>query len=98
MYPEVARERGHYESFYLRASHPSEPLGVWIRHTVHKPSGGSPSGSGWFGLLSEDGASASKVTLDDVGVPDGGYIRVGDATFAPGRAVGSAPSEHLAPS
>ena len=29
-----------YESWYLKASHPSEPLGVWIRYTTHqKPDG-----------------------------------------------------------
>ena len=36
-----------YESFYLRAVSPREPLGVWIRHTVHKRPGRPPSGSLW---------------------------------------------------
>ncbi len=28
-----------------------EPLGVWIRHTVHKPPGGDATGSVWFTLF-----------------------------------------------
>jgi hypothetical protein len=100
VFPGVARDRGHYESFYLRASHPSEPLGVWIRHTIHKPPGEPPSGSVWFTLFEADGPRASKVTVgeDELAVPPGGYVRIGDSEIAPGRAAGSAPSDQLSPS
>jgi hypothetical protein len=100
VFPGVARGRGHYESFYLRASHPTEPLGVWVRHTVHKPPGGPVSGSVWFTLFEAGGASASKLTVgeEQLSVPDGGYIRIGESSLVPGRAVGSAPSEGLSPS
>jgi hypothetical protein len=96
----VAPGRGHYESFYLRASHPTEPLGVWVRHTLHKPPGGPVSGSLWFTLFEAEGPSASKLTVgeEQVSVPDGGYVRIGDSSLVPGRAVGSAPSERLSPS
>ena len=30
---------GHYESFFLRANHPTEPRGFWIRHTIFSPKG-----------------------------------------------------------
>ena len=37
-----------YESWYLKASHPTEPLGVWIRYTTHQKPGGPERGSvGW---------------------------------------------------
>ena len=98
VFPGVARERGHYESFYLRASHPSEPLGVWIRHTVHKRPGSAPTGSVWFTLFGPGGPRASKLTVGEVSVPPGGYIRIGDSEMAPGRAAGSAPSDQLSPS
>jgi hypothetical protein len=100
VFPTVAHGRGHYESFYLRASHPSEPLGVWIRHTVHKPSNGAATGSLWFTLFEASGASASKLTVgpEQLSVPDGGYIRLGDSEMTPGRAVGSARSDQLSPS
>lgn len=36
----VAGERkGHYESYFLRANHPSQPLAFWIRYTVFVPKG-----------------------------------------------------------
>src|SRR4051812_13504809 len=92
VFPDVARERGHYESFYLRASHPSEPLGIWIRHTVHKPPGAAPAGSVWFTLFEAAGPRASKVTVgeDRVSLPPGDYIQIGDSEIGPGRAAGSA--------
>jgi hypothetical protein len=30
---------GHYESYYLRANHPEQPLAFWIRYTVFSPAG-----------------------------------------------------------
>lgn len=32
-------ERGHYESYFQRANHPSEPRAFWIRYTVFSPKG-----------------------------------------------------------
>jgi hypothetical protein len=100
VFPDVARERGHYESFYLRASHPSEPLGIWIRHTVHKPPGAAPKGSVWFTLFEAGGPRASKVTVgeDQLSVPPGDYIQIGDSEIGPGRAAGSAVTDQLAAS
>ena len=92
VFPGVAQKRGHYESFYLRACHPSKELGVWIRHTVHKRPGHPPNASVWFTLWDPE-PHASKVTVDDLSVPAGGWIRVADSLFAPDRAVGSARTE-----
>ena len=91
VFPRVPARRGHYESFYLRACHPREPLGVWIRYTAHKRPGAAARGSVWFTLW-DPAPRASKVTLDDIAAPPGGWIRVGESTFAPGRAAGSARS------
>jgi len=92
-FPSVERRRGHYESFYLRACHPAEPLGVWIRYTVDKEPGEAPRGSLWFTLFDRPagGPRASKVTLPDPAAGDGDYIRVGDSHFRPGEVVGSTP-------
>jgi hypothetical protein len=89
VFPHVERARGHYESFYLRACHPSEPLGVWIRYTVHKRPGAEPNASVWFTLWNPR-PHAAKVTVDDLAVPDGGWIRVADSVFGPDGAAGSA--------
>jgi hypothetical protein len=100
VFPTVARERGHYESFYLRASHPTEPLGVWIRHTIHKRPGGPPTGSVWFTLFEADGPRASKVTVgeEQLSAPAGGYVGIGDSEISPGRVAGSAVTDQLSAS
>ena len=47
VFPRVPMRAGMYESFYLRAVSPREPVGVWIRSTVHKRPGRDPRGSVW---------------------------------------------------
>ncbi len=89
VFPHVAEKRGHYESFYLRACHPREPLGVWIRQTVHKRPGAAPRGSVWFTLW-DPLPHAAKVTVDDLSAPHGSWIRVADSVFGPEGATGSA--------
>jgi hypothetical protein len=42
-----------YESWYLKASHPTEPLGVWIRYTTHQKPGEAERGSLWFTLFAD---------------------------------------------
>jgi hypothetical protein len=50
-FAEVPDKAGHYESFYLKLCHPSEPLGAWIRYTVHKRPAAPATGSLWFTLF-----------------------------------------------
>ena len=96
-FPDVSAGKGHYESFYLKACHPSEPLGIWIRYTVHKHSGQEPQGSIWFTLFdgAGDGPRASKVTTPEVSAPADTYIRIGESTFEDGRVAGTAKTEQL---
>jgi hypothetical protein len=91
-FPQVAAKAGHYESFYLKACHPTAPLGVWIRYTVHKRPGHEPNGSLWFTLFDAeaDGPYAVKVTLPAPVAGGGDWIRVGEARMREGRASGSA--------
>src|SRR3954471_24787169 len=80
-----------YESWYLKASHPTEPLGVWIRYTTHEKPGGPERGSLWFTLFGEGPPQAAKVTPDPEALSRGGaFIRIGEAEFADGRVHGSA--------
>jgi hypothetical protein len=87
-----------YESFYLRAVAPDEPLGVWIRYTVHKrstPPGRAPAppprGSLWFTLFDahREGPFMHKLTTDELSVPPDGWIAVGDSQLGPARAEGA---------
>jgi hypothetical protein len=88
-FPAVPAKAGHYESFYLKLCRPGEPLGAWIRYTVHKRPGEAPVGSLWFTLFEEGGARASKLTLPAPAAGEGGrWIRIGEASIVDGAAVG----------
>ena len=81
-----------YESWYLKASHPTEPLGVWIRYTTHQKPDGPERGSLWFTLFGAGVPQAAKVTPGPEALArgDGAFIRIGDSEFADGRVRGSA--------
>ena len=89
-FPNVPEDAGHYESYYLKACHPEQPLGVWIRYTIHKAPGAAPKGSLWCTLFEPDGPRAAKVTTGEVGAGGEDFIRVGDARFGLGHVVGEA--------
>jgi hypothetical protein len=91
----VARKAGHYESFYLKACHPSGGLGVWIRYTVHKRPGAEPLGSLWFTLFDAEAGRpyAVKATLPGPSAGGEDWLAVGDAAIGPGRATGAAAGE-----
>lgn len=80
-----------YESFYLRAVSPVDPLGVWIRYTVHKRPGAPARGSMWCTVFDarERAPFMCKHSSDDLHAPEGGWIAIGeDSSFAPGAAEG----------
>src|SRR3954454_24371617 len=81
-----------YERWYLEASHPTEPLGVWIRYTTHQKPGGPETGSLWFTLFGDGPPQAAKVTPGPEALSRGGgaFIRIGGAEFADGRVRGAA--------
>jgi hypothetical protein len=86
----VPPEAGHYESFYLKACHPAEPLAIWIRYTVHKRPGAAPNGSLWVTLFDggADGPRAHKATLPAPTAGDA-WIGIGESSMRDGAAVGS---------
>jgi hypothetical protein len=85
----VPARAGHYESFYLKLCHPTEPLGAWIRYTIDKRPGAAPLGSLWFTLFEEAGPRAAKVTLPDPATGGRHWLRVGDARIGADGASGS---------
>jgi hypothetical protein len=98
-FPGVAAKAGHYESFYIKACEPGGGRGLWIRHTVHKRPGAEPNASIWFVFFDRAAAGprATKVTVpaSELSVPEGSWIRVGDAEIGPGQAEGSVDTEAL---
>jgi hypothetical protein len=91
VFPAAPRAAGMYESFYLRAVSPQQPLAVWIRYTVHKRPGAAPNGSLWFTLFDpqRQGPVQQKLTTPQLSVPAGGWIAMGDAFMGENRAEGS---------
>ena len=92
VFPQAKRSAGMYESFYLRAVSPLDPIGIWIRHTVHKPPGKPPSGSIWCTVFDAPAGEPfmAKVTSERLERPHDGWIEVGEqASFGPQGAVGS---------
>jgi hypothetical protein len=83
-------ERGMYESFYLRAVSPDEPVGAWIRYTVHKRPGRAPRGSLWCTVFdARRGAPfMHKHTTSRLSVPAGSWIAIGDSRLGPTAADG----------
>ena len=84
-------DRGHYESFYIKACHPDQPLAVWIRYTAHKRPGARPNGSLWVTLFdgAAQGPRAHKATLPEPRAGGADWIAVGEAAMRPGVAVGA---------
>jgi len=89
----VPSEAGHHESLYIKLCHPSEPLGAWIRYTVHKPPNAPPAGSLWFTLFEPGGPSVAKLTLPAPRSEPPDWLSVGEARIGPGVATGSIGAE-----
>jgi hypothetical protein len=91
-FPRVARDRGHYESFYLKAARPAGGQAAWIRHTVHKRPGEDPTAALWLTLFDAGapGPRAVKASFgsNELAAPDGADIRIDGARLEPGRAAG----------
>jgi hypothetical protein len=97
VFPNASAGAGMYESFYLRAVSPLEPVGVWIRYTVHKRPGQRPAGSIWCTVFdARRGAPfMHKLTAPDPTAPAGAWIEIGDgATLGPERAEGTCGGAH----
>jgi hypothetical protein len=91
IFPHARARTGMYESFFLRAVAPQEPLGVWIRYTVEKPRGGPASGSLWCTVFdSREGAPfMHRVSEQELRIPPGGWIEVDGAGLTPATAQGA---------
>jgi hypothetical protein len=79
MFASASARSGMYESFYLRAVSPSEPVGAWIRHTVDKPPGAPARGSVWCTVFDATRGRPfmHKLTSAALRVPADGWIEVG---------------------
>lgn len=90
VFGDAPKRAGMYESFYLRAVAPHEPVGTWVRYTVHKRAGERARGSVWCTVFD---ASAGrpwmhKATSDELSAPSDAWIVIGESRLGDGRAEG----------
>src|SRR5687768_187567 len=75
----VPPDKGHYESFYLKASAPGGGRSIWLRHTTHQRPGEPVQGSLWLTVFDAEapGPRATKATFPaaEVSAPDGAYVQ-----------------------
>ncbi|TAK18134.1 MAG: hypothetical protein EPO40_37825 [Myxococcaceae bacterium] len=91
--------RGHYESYFQRANHPTRPLAFWIRYTAFVPKGRAGDAVGELWAIWFDG-EAKKVCAVKQVVPWASCrfdprslsAALGDATLDAARLTGSASS------
>lgn len=57
------QSRGHYESFFLRANHPTRPLAFWIRYTLFSPKAQPDQALGELWAIVFDGQANQHVAL-----------------------------------
>ncbi|HEY3970027.1 MAG TPA: hypothetical protein VGL79_01400 [Solirubrobacteraceae bacterium] len=90
-FPSASPDTGMYESFYLRAVSPDEPVGAWIRYTVEKGAGLAARGSLWVNVFDANAGAPlmHRQSSDELTVPDNGWIAIGSGShFGPTSAQG----------
>ena len=92
----AGQAEGHYESFFIRANHPSRPLAFWIRYTIFSPKGAPEKAVGELWAIRFDGernrhvAAKSEIPFSDCSFSkDALAVRVGGAEMVDGHAVGA---------
>lgn len=89
---------GFYESFFVRANHPHEPLAFWVRYTVFQPADRAQAALGELWAIVFDARGAHVAVKEEYPIAqcafDTGRLaaRVGAAVLEPGRAQGAAAS------
>ena len=90
---------GHYESFFVRANHPSRPLAFWIRYTIFSPHQRPADAVGELWAIYFDGESSEHIAVKtEVPLaqcsfsPTAFDVRVGTASLRAGALSGAAAS------
>jgi hypothetical protein len=90
---------GHYESYFLRANHPTQPLAFWVRYTIFSPSLRPRDAIGELWAVVFDAIAGRHVVakteapIDRCTFSGNRFaVRIGDSELAPGVLVGRAGS------
>jgi hypothetical protein len=90
VFVDAPKKAGMYESFYLRAVAADEPVGVWVRYTVHKRPGERARGSVWCTVFDARRGRPwmHKLTSEDLSAPGDAWIAVDSSRLGDGYAEG----------
>lgn len=84
--------KGGYESYYLVAHDPSAARAIWLRYTIHQPSGEDPQGLLWVSVFDATRGAPLGHRVPGVLTPDANvWLRIDDATIDRDGARGSMP-------
>lgn len=90
---------GHYESFFVRANHPTRPLAFWIRYTIFSPRHHPDQAIGELWAIAFDGETSQHVAVKrELPIaacafdPSRFSARVGEAQLETGKLMGTAES------
>lgn len=93
------QKAGHYESFFLRANHPSRSLAFWIRYTLFSPQDRPEDALGELWAVYFDGETSHNVAVKQevpfsqcAFSPSAFSVRVADALLEPGWLQGTVTS------
>jgi len=96
-YRHDAGAKGHYESYFVRANHPTRPLAFWIRYTMFSPRGRPDSAVGELWAVYFDGeARQIAATKQVVPLSECSFsrerlaVRIGQAELDDAQLTGSA--------
>jgi hypothetical protein len=88
------RSRGLYEAWFLTFNVPAEGAALWLRYSLDAPDEGAPHAELWGHFFDAQNPARSfgvrsRVGQDGLRLGDGGFIRIGKAALAEGRATGA---------
>jgi hypothetical protein len=86
---------GHYESYFVRANHPSRALAFWLRYTLFSPKGAAERAIGELWAIVFDGETGRHLALkrefplhDCIFSRTKFHVRIGAAELTPAHVVG----------
>ena len=87
--------KGHYESYFLRANHPSKAAAFWIRYTIFAPKNKIDQATGELWAIYFDGESNQVTALkDEFPIRECSFsatsldVKIGEAALSPGHLAG----------
>lgn len=87
---------GHYESYFLRANHPTKPMAFWIRYTIFSPNGSPEDAIGEIWAVYFDGETGKHSAVKkEIPISDCSFrndsldVKIGNSHFKSGELMGN---------